>query len=333
MQPTLKHFLSGLLFVTVAWQVQAAPVPGPLVDTEWLAANKDKVVILDARKDTQSFIRKASGGGEVAGVQACGGKGGGSTVSGHIPGSALVDWKDYAVKQKAGNVELLDTLPAKADFEKLMQASGVNQNSLVVISHAGADINEVAFATYLYWTLKYFGFDNVALLDGGVAKWAAEKRDIEYGRTQPAKGNWQASAERGELLATLDDVQRASTSGDAQILDVRTAEFYLGLTRKADKVAKNGHVPGAKNLPHLVLVKGGDKGATFYSTDELRRVASELGVDPGKPVITFCNTGHLASTGWFVMYELLGDKNVRLYDGSMNEWAADPARPVSTKAE
>lgn len=322
-----------LLLLAAATQVQALQVPGPLVDTEWLEKNLSNVVVLDVRRDAQSFMRKAGGGGEVAGVQACGAKGGGGGVSGHIPGAALVEWKTIAVKQKAGDVELYDMVPTQGDFEKLMRESGVNADSAVVIANPGDGMPAVADATRLYWTLKYFGHDNVALLDGGVAKWVAEKRKIEYGRTKSKEGNWVASAERREMLATLDDVQQASSSGDAQIVDIRTPEFYLGLTHKSDKVAQKGHIPGAKNLPFLVLAKEGGNGTTFYSTDELRRVAAELGIDASKPVITHCNTGHLASSGWFVLHELLGDQDARLYVGSMNEWAADPARPVSKKAD
>lgn len=322
-----------LYFLILAAHVQAAQVPGPLVDTEWLAKNLNNVVVLDVRRDAQSFIRKSGGGGEVAGVQACGAKGGGGAVSGHIPGSALVEWKDIAVKVKTGTVELYDMVPEKETFEKLMQESGVNADSAIVVVSPGDGVPAVADGTRLYWTLKYFDHDNVSLLDGGVAKWATEKRDIEYGRNRPSKGNWLATAERNEIMATLDDVQSASASGTAQIVDIRTPEYYLGLTHKAEKVAKKGHIPGAKNLPFLVLAKEGGKGTTFYGVEELRRVATELGVDPSKPVITHCNTGHLASSGWFVMHELLGDKDARLYVGSMNEWAADPARPVSVKAD
>jgi thiosulfate/3-mercaptopyruvate sulfurtransferase len=335
MQRTVIAALARLflwLFLVASANAWAFSVPGPLVDTQWLAANLEQVVILDARKDPQSFIRKA-GAGELAGVQACGAKASRGLVSGHIPGSALADWKHFAVRTQVGDVELYDMVPAKRDFEKLMQASGVNPDSAVVVSHAGADIVDVAAATRLYWTLKYYGHDNVALLDGGVAKWAAEKRDIEYGRSKPKAGTWVAGAERPELLATLEDVKQASASGGSQILDIRTPEYYLGLVHKADKVARKGHVPGAKNLPHLLLVKGGDKGATFYSVEDLQRVAGELKIDRSKPVITHCNTGHLASSGWFVLHELLGDQDTRLYVGSMNEWAADPARPVSTQSE
>lgn len=338
MQPPLSRALVRSLFVILfaatTWQAQAAQVPGPVVDTEWLAGNLKQTVVLDVRRDPQSFIRKAGGGGEVAGVQACGAKGGGGGVSGHIPGSALVEWKAIAVKTKGDGGDLFDMVPDKAAFEKLMRESGVNQDSAVVIANPGDNFSAVADGTRLYWTLKYFGHDNVAVLDGGVAKWAAEKRDIEFGRNKPGNGNWQAGEERRELLADLGDVQKAVEGGGAQIIDIRTPEFYLGLTHKADKVAKKGHIPGAKNLPFLVLGKeSGEKGTTFYSVDELRRVVGELGIDPTRPVISQCNTGHLASSGWFVMHELLGTEDARLYVGSMNEWAIDSARPVSIKAE
>lgn len=335
MQPNPSRAFAGasLFLLIAASPARALDVPGPVVDAEWLAQNLDKVVVLDVRRDPQSFIRKTSGGGEVAGVQACGAKGGGGGVSGHIPDSALIDWKTIAVKTKAGDVELYDMVPDKEAFEKLMQESGVSAGSAVVVTNPGDSVPALADGTRLYWNIKYYGHDNVAVLDGGVAKWAAEKRKIDYGRTKPKKGDWKATAERREMLATLDDVQRASTSGDAQLVDIRTPDFYLGLTHKGAKVARKGHIPGAKNMPFPLIAKESGQGTKFYSTDELRRVAGELGIDPSKPAITHCNTGHLSSAGWFVLHELLGDQDVRMYVGSMNEWAADPARPVSTKAE
>lgn len=336
MQSHLSRALGRLVLpclLGAAIQLQAAELPGPLVETQWLADNLDSVVVLDIRRDPQSFIRKAGGGGEVAGVQACGAKGGAGGISGHIPDASLIEWKELAVKEKGSGGELYDQIPSKEAFQALMQQRGVSRDSAVVIANPGDGVAAVADGTRLYWTLKYFGHDKVALLNGGVAKWADEKRKIEYGRTKPASGDWQATAERRELLASLDDVQRASTTGDAQILDVRTQDYYLGLLHKSDKVAAKGHVPGAKNLPFVLYVKESGKGSTFYGTDELKRVSEQLGIATDKPTITQCNTGHLASSGWFVMHELLGDKQASLYDGSMNEWSADPARPVSTRAE
>ncbi len=322
-----------LCLLAVAAQAQATQVPGPLVDTDWLAENLENVVVLDVRRDKQSFIRKMGGGGEVAGVQACGATGGGGGISGHIPGSALIEWKDIAVKAESGATKLYDMVPAKSDFEALMQKSGVSKGSAVVVTNPGDSMPKVADATRLYWTLKYFGHDNLALLDGGVAKWAGEKRKIEYGRTRPATGDWQATAERRELIASLDDVQQAVQGGGSQLVDIRSPDYYLGLTHKSEKVAQKGHIPSAKNIPFMVLGKDSGSGTTLYGTEELRRVAMELGIDPAKPVITHCNTGHLASSGWFVLHELLGNKNARLYVGSMNEWAANPERPVSVKAD
>ena len=312
-------------FLAMVSQAHALQVPGPLVDTKWLADNLNNVVVLDARKNTRSFIRKSRGGGKIAGVQACGAKSGGGNVSGHIPGSALADWKVYA---PTINGKLHDELPSKADFEQLMRDSGVNQNSAIVVAHRGEGPKEVAFATRLYWTIKYFGHDNVTLLDGGVAKWAAEKRKIEYGRTRPQQGDWKAGAERKELLATVGDVEKMVGEG-GQILDPLSQDVYLGLKLKKGVVPKRGHIPGAKNMPFDVLVNSGPKGATLYPVEQLKKVAAAVGVDPSKPIITHCNTGHIASLGWFVMHELLDGKQTRVYDGSMEEWSADPSRPVS----
>lgn len=324
----------GLALAVGLWASQswALQVPGPLVDTAWLAGNQGKVAVLDVRRDKQSFIRKMGGGGEIAGVQACGAKGGGGGISGHIPDSAQIEWKDIAVKDKSSGVELYDMVPAKADFEKLMQNSGVKQGGAVVIATPGDGMPSIADGTRLYWTLKYFGHDNVALLDGGVAKWASEKRKIEYGRTRPKKGDWRASTERREILATLEDVQQGLRDG-VQLVDIRTPDYYLGLKHKAAKVKGKGHIPGAKNMPFMIIGKESSNGTTLYSTDELRRISGELGLDPSKPIIAHCNTGHLASSGWFVMHELLGNKDARLYVGSMNEWSADAARPVSNRSE
>jgi len=92
---------------------------------------------IKGRRDNQSFIRKSGGSGEVAGVHACGAKGGGSAVSGHIPDAALVEWKDIAVKTKAGSTELYDMVPDKGHFEKPMRESGVNTESAIVIANPG----------------------------------------------------------------------------------------------------------------------------------------------------------------------------------------------------
>ncbi|HYN76687.1 MAG TPA: hypothetical protein VES73_02710, partial [Lamprocystis sp. (in: g-proteobacteria)] len=127
MQPHRSRALGRLILpclLGAALQLQAVELPGPLVDTQWLADNLDSVVVLDVRRDPQSFIRKAGGAGEVAGVQACGAKGGGGGISGHIPGAALIEWKEITVKEKTGGVEIHDSLPTKEAIETLMRERG-----------------------------------------------------------------------------------------------------------------------------------------------------------------------------------------------------------------
>jgi thiosulfate/3-mercaptopyruvate sulfurtransferase len=335
MEETMKRLLFFVLPLFFAPQAaQAVQVPGPLVDTAWLEQNLDKVVVLDVRDNTRTFTTKSrSGEGGISGGggNACGVKTGPAkiVVSGHIPNAVLVPWNDVRVKRKVDGVELDKMLPEKAGFEKLMQQSSVNSDSAVVIATNGEIPPDVFFGTRLYWQLKYFGHDNVAMLDGGTAKWIAERRKISYDKSKPGKGNFQARAERKEMLATTADVQQAMQGQDTQLIDSRTLDFYLGLLKKEPFVAAKGHIPGAKVYPYPLLTSP-EAPSTFRVADELKQLTAALGIDPGKPGITYCDTGHLSSGTWFIMSELLGNKGTRLYDGSMHEWTKDTSRPVAT---
>lgn len=294
------------LFFSVT--VSAVELPGPLVNTDWLAKHQADVTVLDVRKDTKSFNQKTKGG----------------KVFGHIPGSALVPRPAFSVTKKGA---LHGELPSKEVFEALMQKSGVNPDSTIVISDRGSNFKEVGFGTRLYWTLKYFGHDKVALLDGGTAKWAAEKRKMAYDSLSPKQGEWKAKGEHKEILASLQDVEK-TVNQKGQIVDGLPMPFYLGLKLKKGVVAKRGHIPGAKSLPAGVLVSHSPMGAIFYPTDKLKQVVSAMGIDDSKPVTTHCNTGHIASITWFALSELLGNKKARLYDGSMEEWSKAKDHPV-----
>ncbi len=325
----LVALVAGLL---VALTGRAAPLPGPLVETDWLARNLSNVVILDVRADQESFIKKARGG--IAGMQACGaggGGGGGSTVSGHIPGAVFMPWDQVRADSKEGNTMLIGELPRDRTFERWMSRSGVDKGSAVVIAGLGEYPHDMVQAARLYWTLKYFGHDNVAILNGGTAKWAAEDREMEYGRARPRRGGFKAGPGRPELLAATADVQKA-VDGKVQLLDVRAMDLYLGLThhRKFVPAHAKGHIPTAKNLPFTLLVDTMGPAATFYTPEQIRQVSGVLGIAPASPTIVYCETGGQASLGWFVFHELLGNRNVSIYDGSMNEWGADDARPVVT---
>ncbi len=329
--------LTGALFFFLAFfigPVCAIQVPSPLVDTAWLAENIDKVVLLDVRNDVKSFEKRDKGTGAVnpCGV---GQKKGPVKVAGHIPGAVLVPWNKVTTKRKIEGKEIKVLLPSKDTFERLMQKSGVNSDSAVVITSKGKAVIHTSLAARLYWTLKYFGFDNVALLDGGTAQWIKNKHKVEFGKSRAEKGNFTATAERKEILATTDDVMKLSQDqGDGQLVDSRSTAEYLGLTASGKFVAAGvkGHVAGAKSFP-VDLFANALGPATVYDKKRLQTVAELMGLDTGKPTIAMCNSGVFSSLAWFVMHELEGNEKVRIYDGSMHEWSHMGNPVVSMKIE
>ncbi len=124
------------------------------------------------------------------------------------------------------------------------------------------------------------------------------------------------------LLAKLSDVEKIERSGGATLVDARPASFFTGKD-KGTKVAAYGHIPGAINLDSDAFYD--DKTNRLKPQAELRTIAAHI---PAGPLVAYCNTGHWSATDWFVLHELLGRKDVKVYDGSMVEWAADPHRPV-----
>ncbi|HEC14211.1 MAG TPA: sulfurtransferase, partial [Rhodospirillales bacterium] len=127
-----------------------------------------------------------------------------------------------------------------------------------------------------------------------------------------------------ELLATTKDVENAIKTGTT-LIDSRSNDQFLGIT-KSGSIKRAGTLPGAKNVPGVWLTV--NDGGVFRDTESLRRLYKLAGVKTDGPTIMFCNTGHWASIGWFVNSELLGNKETKLYDGSLAEWTLDPKRPV-----
>lgn len=320
--------LQKLLVVGIAFffmllhssQVQAVQVPSPLVKTEWLAQNISNVVVLDVR----------NGSAELAAF----------TTSGHIPGASLVNWAKVRATRVINGVTLTRMVPTKEDFSALMQASGVNQDSAVVITFKGAISDDVTMGTRLYWTLKYFGHDNVAVLNGGTSKWTKENREISTAPSAPAIGNYTATTERLEILATTDDVINAmkydvnknkyKEGKDIQLVDGRELNYYLGTAIKS-YVYAGGHIPGSKNFPGSMMIEP-DVPVTFVDSDLLLQAIKAMGIDPYGPAVLYCNSGHEVTGLWFFLHEIIGNKEVTLYDGSMHEWTMNSSRPVAYMA-
>lgn len=315
-----------LLLVLPARSVLALDFPGALVDTDWLEQHLTEVKILDVREDIDSFTRKAvlvrkrfTGDLKLRRTGA------------HVPGAVLVDYLNIRNSREIDGNNVRRMLPERSEFEELMQSWGINNDDAIVVTSLGTSNADMTLATRLYWQLKYFGHDKVAILEGGVVQWQLEEKPSSIKVHEIKPGNWLAGKEDRSILASSDDVAAAIKDTDTQLLDSRSLGFYLGVVKQS-YVRKKGHIPGAKIFPNELLTSA---GAAPYFTDSeaLKNMATELDIDTGENIITYCNSGQLASASWFVLSELMGNKNVKLYDGSMHQWALEKRPVVKMKME
>ena len=304
----------------------ALSVPNPLVETGWLEKNKKDVVILDIRQDIKSFNKKP-----LFKIDKKKKKKSLVKVGGHIPGATLVNYKKIRGNKMIDGRKVIKMNLDKAAFEKLMQSSGVNKDSAVVIMSKGQINDDITMATRLYWSMKYYGHDNMAILNGGMAQWILDKRKVSIKKSKVKKGNWVATAERSSILATSQDVVTAVEDKNIQLLDARALSLYLGTWRKKSYVFASGHIPSAKNYPHELLT--GNMPAKFVSNSMTKEMLQQLGLNINDTTVAYCNSGHLATGVWFVMSELMGKKNVKLYDGSMHQWTLEKRPVIKMKME
>lgn len=321
----LKLLLISLMGFMWVNMVFATNLPGPLVETDWLAKNQSKVVILDIRKDVKSFTKKPIfKKNKKTGKQKL------KKVAGHIPGAILVNYKKLRTTKNIDGRKVVKMIVSKSAFEKLMQASGVNKNSAVVIVSKGQGDGDVTMATRLYWQMKYYGHDSMAILNGGMAQWIVDKRAVSSKASKANKGNWLVTAERSEILATSKDVATA-VKAKSQLVDTRSISLYLGTWRKKSYVFANGHIPGAKPYPNELL--SSKMPAKFLKVSDSKSLFEQMGIKTDKESITYCNSGHLATGSWFVLSELMGNKNVKMYDGSMHQWTLEKHDVTKMKME
>ncbi|MFQ5775687.1 MAG: sulfurtransferase [Kiloniellaceae bacterium] len=293
--------------VAFAWAGGAAAAP-PLVDTAWVKENGGKpgVVILD--------IRNRLGGGSEAAYR-----------RGHIPGAVYSDYLTAGWRATVDGVP--GQLPPAAALERLIGGLGIDNDSHVVIVAGGASALDMGSATRVYWTMKVLGHDNVSILDGGYRAYAADPASpVETGWNRPTAKTFKASL-RPELIADYRDVLAAREARVA-LLDMRPPAQYRG-ERRSRAAKRAGTVPGAVNVPESELVTDGGR---FVSAARIEALLRGVGVGAEDEAITFCNTGHWASLGWFAESEILGNKKVRLYDGSMVDWSARTELPIERKA-
>lgn len=252
-----------------------------VVETEWLEAHlEDGPVVVDARPP--QFYMQA-----------------------HIPGA--VNIPVFLMMSPSGR-EPSPSLIA----QRLGQAGISRKDSLVAY-----DDGESAQAASFLWLLAYIDHPGVALLDGGLTKWAKEGRRWETERRLRPPVAYPVPESNSSVLATLDDVRRAIGSADAVIVDTRTAGEYLGFQRTA---ARNGHIPGAVNIDTADnLIRSIGDVTQLQPEDGLRKLYEGAGVTPEKRVIVHCGSG-VRSSQTFAVLKALGYPDVRNYVGGWQEW-------------
>ena len=238
--------------------------------------------------------------------------------AGHIPGAVNVFYGTWAVKTP----EFDNELPENDDLLDIVNGAALTPKSLIVVAGKVDNPTEQANITRVAWTLRYAGFANVAFLDGGYNQWSAEKKPLATD-APPVKAADNKPAFVKQIKAYKEQV--LSKRDKATLVDARLPEFFFGAA-KLPFVERPGRIKGAVNLPTAWLFT---KEGTLRSTDEIRAMANGVvGTDPGREIIVYCDTGRLASAWWFILSEMLGYKNVSMYDGSSQEFSRDARFPM-----
>lgn len=297
---------------------QAAGLPGPVVDTAWLAAHMAEVQVFEVRGNVKSFV-----GTPEFETDAKSGKKTLVEVGGHIPGSRLLDMKTLRTDRKIGELTVKYMIPEMAAFERLMQSAGMDADKPVVLVPVGVDVVDLDDALRAYWQLKVYGEDQMAVLDGGMAAWLLEGRAHSSEAAAAKTGNWRAKADRSaQYMADSEAVAAAIAAKSATLIDARDLRQFHGLSKR-DYVSAYGHLAGAKVLPPELLTRPAGGAVKLLSANTYRGLMAASGIDADKASISYCNSGHLSSGPWFVMSELLGVKGSRLYDGSTHQWTLE----------
>ncbi len=277
-----------------------------LVSAEWLSQhlNDPDLVVLDC---TVLVVPGKDGSMQIVNGRA-------NYDAGHIPSAGFADLMGDL---SARDSELTFVMPTPEQFVAAMSALGVGDDSRVVLY----DATNSAWAARVWWMLRWVGFDQAALLDGGQKAWTEEGRALS---TEPSARSAKTLTLRlrPELIADQSEVLAVIDNGNAQLVDALPEAHYRG---DFAMYARPGHISGATNVPSSSLL---DESGRFRSYDELDMM---IGHDRNARTITYCGGGIAASADAFVLHRL-GFKNVAVYAGSLQEWVVDPNNPMQTGA-
>jgi thiosulfate/3-mercaptopyruvate sulfurtransferase len=268
------------------------PPPGPLVSADWARRHRtdSNLVILSPGSSRAAFD------------------------SAHIAGARFVPMTSLTVKRR----DVLTELPPLEQLDSLLESLGVGTRGRILL------YGEILPVTRLFFTLDYLGLgERVSVLDGGLAAWRGAGGTLTADPSPAPRRTTLTLTPDPRVLATADWVNARRLDSQVVVLDSRTREEFEGTTTE-EGVARPGHIPGAANLNWTATIADGK----FREPGALRQLLVGAGATSGKELVTYCRVGSRASVLYFVG-RLLGYQ-VRLYDGSMNEWAARPELPVVT---
>ncbi len=291
--------LGVAICATLASGAALAALPGPQVTPQWVYAHRHdpRLVVLDLRSPK-------------------------AYAAGHIPGAVSAPYGHWRRMVRHVN-RMLPPIPV---IQAYLRSVGVSNDSEVVVYtniHTPMGLG-LGAETRAFWTLRVLGHEQDAILRGGVEGWKKAGGTLTA-TPRHLTGNLVAHFQP-RIRASLAQV-RADLHRHVVLMDNRPMHQIVGLT-KAPFVARYGHIPGAVPYPVTWMVNQNGDLLPAAQLKALARVA-DLPTNPNAPIVTYCNTGHWASIGWFVATQILGYRNVRLYDGSMTQWAYHRTDPVA----
>ena len=267
-----------------------------LVSADWAEENltTDGIVFVEVDEDTSAYD------------------------GGHIAGAVKLDWKADLQDQVRRD------FVSKEQFEALLSSRGIGNDDTVVL-YGG---NNNWFAAYAYWYFKLYGHDSVKLLDGGRKKWELDGRELSKDEVRRDATSYTAQEQDLSIRAFRDEVLDAI--GSKNLVDVRSPDEFSGKILAPahlpqEQSQRGGHIPGALNVPWS---KAANEDGTFKSDADLAKLYGDEGLDDSKQTIAYCRIGERSSHTWFALHELLGEPNVKNYDGSWTEYGSLVGVPI-----
>jgi len=235
----------------------------------------------------------------------------------HIPGAVFLDID--SVKDRTSNLPHM--MPPPEVFSSAMRELGIGDGQTIVV-YDGLGLFS---APRVWWMFRTFGVRDVYILDGGMPKWKAEGRPIDFGEVRRTPRHFTSRFDRG-AVADVNDVKKALATPDMQVVDARSAERFAGTAPEPRPGLPSGHMPGALNLPWDRLLQDG----RLLPRDKVAKVFADAGIDVSRPIVTTCGSGVSAAILWFAL-DAIGKEPKALYDGSWTEWASRGDLPIETK--